>query len=155
VHFGGPHDLESLADALGFPQPRSVIDLPPEPWAAERTRVHPAPYLIAGDPPLIGLQTLSQSVLIGPVRYSWLGGVYYPWPVLQDARAVPIFLEQDALLEELTRLTKQLLRSRRREFRRCDHCGETLPNEQMMERGFDPGVNVCHGCAQEKYGVVF
>jgi len=80
VHFGGPHDLESLADALGFPQPRSVIDLPPEPWAAERTRMHPAPYLIAG---------------------------------------------------------------------------ETLPNEQMMERVFDPGVNVCHGCAQEKYGVVF
>jgi hypothetical protein len=33
--------------------------------------------------------------------------------------------------------------------------GETLPNEQMMERVFDPGVNVCHGCAQEKYGVVF
>jgi hypothetical protein len=74
--------------------------------------------------------------------------------VLQDAHAVPTGLEREALLDELTRNAKRVVRARRREFRESAICGRVLPNEHMMARSCDPGVNVCQGCAETKYGVV-
>ncbi|MDA2929037.1 hypothetical protein MYX84_03650 [Acidobacteria bacterium AH-259-O06] len=53
---------------------------------------------------------------------------------------------QDSELEELI---KRALRARRREFKRCQYCGELVPPEHRIEK------DVCHGCASKHLGVVF
>lgn len=53
--------------------------------------------------------------------------------------------QQEAILN----LLMKTINSRKRQYRKCQYCGEKV----AIEHRFDQ--NTCHGCASEHFGVVY
>lgn len=147
--------FEDLLDRISLPPPVASSDLLTGVWPGR----DPSRFcVIGGDPPLAGLQLSGGVVEVGPALIVCDG----PGDVHVEIRA-PV---QVAVLHPGAALAKGMVEAvqvaldaavvrRRRGFRRCVQCGDLLPVEMLTDLGGPEAGRVCHGCAQQHYGVVF
>jgi hypothetical protein len=67
---------------------------------------------------------------------------FVTWESLQSLRS-------EEKLEKLLNLLMKTITSRKRQYRKCQFCGENVPVEHRFDK------DTCHGCASEHFGVVY
>jgi len=76
----------------------------------------------------------------------WTMGAYGPCESSRLWKRVGTDELDDEMLPDLIRRAKQ---ARKRQYRKCRHCGRRVPTEHRYS------ADVCHACASEHEGVVF
>jgi hypothetical protein len=103
--------------------------------------------------PMIYIKPTHEGLEFGYEATQWNGpipallpGVYkkhsLAWETLQS-------LNKEKQQEMIFELLMKTINARKRQYRKCQFCGEKV----AIEHRFDQ--NTCHGCASEHYGVVY
>jgi hypothetical protein len=107
-----------------------------------------------GENPEIYIQATEAVLELGYEATQWDGympspipGIYkkhfVTWESLQSLR------RSEEKLEKLLDLLMKTITSRKRQYRKCQFCGENVPVEHRFDK------DTCHGCASEHFGVVY
>lgn len=103
------------------------------------------------DEPLINSRTTIVGLKLGFEAIFWFGHVPSPglvkkhsvtWDTLQS-------LDKEQQQEMILELLLKTINSRKRQYRKCQFCGEKIANGHRIDK------DTCHSCASEHLGVVF
>ena len=105
------------------------------------------------DEPEVYLRTTNDGLEFGYEATQWDGympspipGVYkkhsLPWETLQS-------LNNEKQQEMILELLMKTINTRKRQYRKCQFCGEKVAVEHRFDK------DTCHGCASEHFGVVY
>ncbi|WP_042458856.1 hypothetical protein [Neobacillus dielmonensis] len=103
------------------------------------------------DGPKIYIHPTDLGLEFGYEAVQWHGHIPYPGMIKKNLvgwetmESMSREMQQQILLE----LLMKTINSRKRQYRKCQFCGEKV----AIEHRFDQ--DTCHGCATEQYGVVY
>lgn len=104
------------------------------------------------DEPDIYIKPTHEGLEFGFEGTKWLDG-HTPFPFMYKKHTLIWEAIEDLSIEEqqeaILNLLMKTINSRKRQYRKCQFCGEKV----AIEHRFDQ--NTCHGCASEHLGVVY
>lgn len=102
--------------------------------------------------PMVYIKATHKGLEFGIEGTKWLDG-HTPCPFMYK-KHILIWeniedLSKEEQQEAILNLLMKTINSRKRQYRKCQYCGEKV----AIEHRFDQ--NTCHGCASEHFGVVY
>ncbi len=105
------------------------------------------------DEPEVYLRSTDEGLELGYKATQWNGPVPAPFPGVYKKHSLSWdtlhSLEKKEQQELVLDLLMKTINFRKRQYRKCQFCGEKVAPEHRFDQ------NTCHGCASEHFGVVY